>query len=108
MAGMMLCCNNLLQALSRQRLSPRPSIRFYHRTFQRFEDKNSGVDESKLKWTEKKEAPKWLNRMAPTKGGTQLPTPKEAAVIAVVAAAGYYAWFVAEPPRPVSADKGGT
>lgn len=44
--------------------------------------------------------------MAPTKGGTQLPTPKEAAVIAVVAAAGYYAWFVAEPPKPVSvADK---
>src|SRR6056300_1677591 len=104
---MMLCCNYLLHALSRQRLSPRPSSRFYHRTFQRFEDdKSGGVDESKLKWTQRKEPPKWLSRMAPTKGGTQLPTPKEAAVIAVVAAAGYYAWFVAEPPRPVSvADK---
>mmetsp|Transcript_15724 Transcript_15724/g.33249 ORF Transcript_15724/g.33249 Transcript_15724/m.33249 type:complete len:106 (-) Transcript_15724:591-908(-) len=53
-----------------------------------------------LKWTERKEAPRWLKKMAPTKGGTALPTPKEAAVIGVVAAAGYYAWFV-DPPKRV-------
>jgi len=52
----------------------------------------------KKKWTQRKEAPAWMQRMAPTKGGTTLPTPKEFAVIAIVAAAGYYAWFV-EPPK---------
>lgn len=43
--------------------------------------------------------------MAPTKGGTKLPTPKEAAVIAVVAAVGYYAWFVEPPQRAEVADE---
>jgi len=32
--------------------------------------------------------------MAPSRGGTELPSPKEAAVIAVMMALGYYAWFV--------------
>eukprot|EP00555_Chaetoceros_dichaeta_P007122 CAMPEP_0198262290 /NCGR_PEP_ID=MMETSP1447-20131203/10828_1 /TAXON_ID=420782 /ORGANISM="Chaetoceros dichaeta, Strain CCMP1751" /LENGTH=58 /DNA_ID=CAMNT_0043950475 /DNA_START=210 /DNA_END=386 /DNA_ORIENTATION=- len=32
--------------------------------------------------------------MAPSRGGTDLPSPKEAAVIAVMMALGYYAWFV--------------
>mmetsp|Transcript_30216 Transcript_30216/g.68950 ORF Transcript_30216/g.68950 Transcript_30216/m.68950 type:complete len:110 (-) Transcript_30216:251-580(-) len=62
------------------------------------------VDESKLKWTERKEAPRWMTRMAPTKGGTKMPTPAEAAVMAVVAVAGYYAWFVEPPQRKESAD----
>ena len=61
--------------------------------------KSVEIDESNLKWTERKEAPKWLSRMAPTKGGTKLPTPLEAAVIGVVTAAGYYAWFVDPPKR---------
>lgn len=52
-----------------------------------------------LKWTERKEAPKWLSRMAPPKGGAKLPTLIEAAVIGVVVIAGYYAWFV-DPPKP--------
>lgn len=55
-------------------------------------------EEKDLKWTEREKAPKWLRRMSPTKGGTAPPTPKEFAVIAVVVAAGYYAWFV-EPPK---------
>lgn len=59
----------------------------------------SGADEKRqLKWTEREEAPGWLRKMAPTRGGTALPTGKEAAVIAVVAAAFYYSWFV-EPPK---------
>lgn len=62
------------------------------------------VDESKLKWTERKEAPRWMTKMAPTKGGTKLPTPAEAAVMAVVAAGGYYAWFVEPPQRKESDD----
>lgn len=55
--------------------------------------------QKQLKWTQREEAPKWLQRMSPTRGGTALPTPKEAAVIAAVMAAGYYAWFV-DPPKP--------
>ena len=55
---------------------------------------------------EEEEAPRWLRRMAPTKGGTTLPSPKEAAVIAVVAAAGFYAWFV-DPPKEKAAGAGG-
>ena len=61
--------------------------------------KSVEIDESNLKWTERKEAPKWLSRMAPTKGGTKLPTPLEATVIGVVTAAGYYSWFVDPPKR---------
>ena len=58
-----------------------------------------GSDQTKnVKWTDKEEAPKWLRKMAPTKGGTELPTPKEAAVIGVVLMAGYYAWFI-DPPK---------
>ncbi len=65
-------------------------------------NKGTLKDEANLKWTEKEEAPKWLQKMAPTKGGTKLPTPKEAAVIAVVMAAGYYSWFVDPPKKAVS------
>jgi hypothetical protein len=60
--------------------------------------KNKIIDETTLKWTERKEAPKWLQKMAPTKGGRELPTAKEALVIGVVVAVGYYAWFV-DPPK---------
>jgi hypothetical protein len=55
--------------------------------------------EKDLKWTEREEAPKWMRKMAPPKGGTAPPTAKEFAVIAVVAAAFYYAWFI-DPPKP--------
>ena len=51
-----------------------------------------------LKWTERKEAPSWLKRLEPTKGGTSLPTPKEASVMALIAVVGYYAWFI-DPPK---------
>lgn len=56
------------------------------------------MDEANLKWTERKEAPRWLQKMSPTKGGRELPTAKEAAVIGIVVAAGYYSWFV-DPPK---------
>ncbi len=62
-------------------------------------DTSTSTSEQNPQGTEKKEAPKWLTKMAPTKGGTALPTPKEAAVIAVVMAAGYYAWFVDGPKK---------
>lgn len=54
--------------------------------------------EANLNWTERKDAPKWLQKMAPSKGGRDLPTAKEAAVIGVVLAVGYYSWFV-DPPK---------
>jgi hypothetical protein len=56
------------------------------------------VDQSKLKWTEREEAPKWLQRMAPSKGDTKPPDAKFLAVFAVVGSAGYYAWFI-DPPQ---------
>lgn len=92
-----------------QRLAPRLANRGYRSTTtpHRFskatsndtKEASTDIDESKLKWTERKEAPKFLNKLAPPKGGTKLPTPIEAALIAVVASAGYYAWFVDPPKR---------
>ena len=43
--------------------------------------------------------------MAPTKGGTKMPTAKEAAVIAVVMVAGYWSWFGdhSKPNEPTAA-----
>jgi hypothetical protein len=41
----------------------------------------------------------WLNRMAPPKGGTDPPDIRFMAVFAVVASAGFYAWFI-DPPAP--------
>jgi hypothetical protein len=55
--------------------------------------------EKHLKWTERKEAPKWLQRMAPQKGGTELPDAKTSALIFLVASAGFYAWFIDPPKR---------
>ena len=49
--------------------------------------------EQNLKWTERKEAPKWLTRMAPTKGGTALPNRLEMTVITIVGIVGYISWF---------------
>ena len=56
-----------------------------------------------LNWKDRKEAPKWLKRLEPTKGGTKLPTPLEGVVISIVAVAGYYAWFV-DPPKQQQSD----
>ena len=39
-----------------------------------------------------------LYRMAPPKGGTELPDAKFLAIASVVCVAGYYAWFV-DPPK---------
>lgn len=47
-----------------------------------------------MKWTDRKEAPKWMLKMAPAKGGTSLPTRIEMLAISIVGIAGYYAWFV--------------
>lgn len=98
-----------LSILRSHRLSPRIVNRVVYRNTTRRCSKSSTtnntskksveIDESNLKWTERKEAPKWLSRMAPTKGGTKLPTPLEAAVIGVFTALGYYAWFVDPPKR---------
>ena len=56
-----------------------------------------------LNWKDRKEAPRWLKRLEPTKGGTKLPTPLEGLVISIVAVAGYYAWFV-DPPKQQQSD----
>jgi hypothetical protein len=55
--------------------------------------------ETNLKWTDKKEAPWMLTKMAPPKGGTEPPDAKFLAFAALVGAAGFYAWFI-EPPTP--------
>ena len=68
--------------------------------------KNAAVrDESHLNWKDRTEAPKWMQRIAPPKGGTQPPNKQEIALTAAVMSAGYYAWFVAEPPRAAPAKK---
>ena len=54
--------------------------------------------QNNIKWTESEQAPAWMQRISPTKGGRELPTPKEFAVISVVLAAFYYSWFV-DPPK---------
>ena len=41
-----------------------------------------------------KEAPQWLQRMAPTRGGRKPPNKVEAAVIGIVGIFGFYAWFI--------------
>jgi hypothetical protein len=38
-----------------------------------------------------------LHRMAPTRGGTDLPDAKFMAIFAVVAVAGFYSWFIHDP-----------
>jgi hypothetical protein len=57
-------------------------------------------DEKHLKWTEREEAPKWLQRMAPAKGGTDPPDAKTSALMLLVGSAGFYAWFI-DPPKRV-------
>ena len=57
-----------------------------------------------IKWTEREQAPAWMQRISPTMGGRELPTPKEFAVISVVLAAFYYSWFV-DPPKNNNNDK---
>uniref|UniRef100_A0A6U0J0J5 Uncharacterized protein n=1 Tax=Minutocellus polymorphus TaxID=265543 RepID=A0A6U0J0J5_9STRA len=58
-------------------------------------------DESHLSWKERSEAPKWMQRIAPTRGG-KLSELKwyEATAIAAGCAVFYWSWCVAEPPRP--------
>mmetsp|Transcript_23268 Transcript_23268/g.34468 ORF Transcript_23268/g.34468 Transcript_23268/m.34468 type:complete len:182 (+) Transcript_23268:153-698(+) len=47
-----------------------------------------------LKWTEREEAPWWLQKMAPYKGATKLPNKMETVILSIVTVLGYYAWFV--------------
>ena len=58
-------------------------------------------DESHLNWKERSEAPRWMQRIAPTRGG-KLSELKwyEAAALTGGCAVFYWAWFVAEPPSP--------
>jgi len=62
------------------------------------QQQEEAAHQQSLNWKDRKEAPKWLKRLEPSKGGTKLPTPLEGLVISIVAVAGYYAWFV-DPPR---------
>jgi len=59
-------------------------------------NKSAKKDERDLKWTERKEAPKWMQKMAPTKGGIAPPNRLEMSAILLVGAVGGYAWFVDE------------
>mmetsp|Transcript_24094 Transcript_24094/g.53348 ORF Transcript_24094/g.53348 Transcript_24094/m.53348 type:complete len:134 (+) Transcript_24094:118-519(+) len=58
-------------------------------------------DESHLSWKERSKAPRWMQRIAPTKGG-KISELKPYEITALLAGCGvfYYAWFVAEPPKP--------
>jgi hypothetical protein len=40
-----------------------------------------------------------MQKMAPQKGGTDLPDAKTSALIVVVGFAGFYAWFIDPPKR---------
>ena len=48
------------------------------------------IDESHLNWKDRKEAPKWMRRIAPGKGGKWPPTPQEAAIL--VSGVALFAW----------------
>ena len=57
--------------------------------------------ESHLNWKERSEAPRWMQRIAPSKGGKISDLKSyEVAALAVGCGVFYYAWFVAEPPKP--------
>ena len=71
--------------------STKPSSPHHHQEASKNPPKQK---EEHLKWTEREKAPKWLRKMAPTRGGTKPPNKIEAAVISVVAILGYYSWFV--------------
>ena len=45
-----------------------------------------------------------LHKMAPTRGGTELPDAKFLAIFAVVGSAGFYAWFI-DPPTKHKGDE---
>ena len=79
-------------------------VRARHQTNGSNGNKTTTDDESQLTWKERSEAPKWMQRIAPTRGG-KLSELKwyEATAIAAGCAVFYWAWFVAEPPRPAVA-----
>lgn len=79
-------------------------VRARHQTNGCNKTTNANGDESHLNWKERSEAPKWMQRIAPTRGG-KLSELKwyEATAIAAGCAVFYWAWFVAEPPRPAVA-----
>ena len=83
------------KVISNQYIRKQNAITIRHQASQ---NKNNSGEETNLKRTQRKEAPRWLQKMAPTKGGRELPTAKEAAAIGIVVAVGYYAWFV-DPPK---------
>jgi hypothetical protein len=49
-------------------------------------------DESHLNWKDRKEAPKWMQRIAPTKGGKWPPSPQEAVILASGLALFVWSW----------------
>ena len=84
----------------RRRLSCHPRIMIIINNNNNQNKKTDHPEElqNNIKWTESEQAPAWMQRISPTKGGRELPTPKEFAVISVVLAAFYYSWFV-DPPK---------
>ena len=60
--------------------------------------------EKDLKWTEREEAPRWMQKMAPLKGGTKPPNKMETIILSIVFVAGYYSWFVDEGSFLVNSD----
>ena len=56
------------------------------------ERKKEDDDESHLNWKDRKEAPKWMTRIAPTKGGKWPPSPQEAAILVSGLAVFVYSW----------------
>jgi len=49
-------------------------------------------DESHLNWKDRKEAPKWMRRIAPTKGGKWPPSPQEAVILVSGFAVFVWSW----------------
>ena len=49
-------------------------------------------DESHLNWKDRKEAPRWMQRIAPTKGGKWPPSPQEAVILSAGLAVFVWSW----------------
>jgi hypothetical protein len=100
-------CHCLVSSYRRRQLSGAGIVRARHQTNASSSgDKattttSTARDESHLNWKERTEAPRWMQRIAPTRGG-KLSQLKwyEATAIAAGCVVFYWAWFVAEPPSP--------
>ena len=68
--------------------------RLQRRQVVRWNNSSSSSSQKQQRAEEEEQAPQWLQRMAPTRGGMKPPNKVEAAVIGIVGIFGFYAWFI--------------